>query len=175
MVDSVIYDEYVGLTQHVSGLVERHRSSPLETKCDILARILANIPLQPPTTPPQNRQTIDLGQGVQAFVGETLYLFLHKRQSEPDATADVRADGIYIYGEKVTPSKGSLIHPAMKRAQRHLRHLNSQGQLVSLSAYRQWYAERNGKLVKLDDLKDPNKARKRFTRPLSSADLGISI
>jgi hypothetical protein len=39
--------------------------------------------------------------------------------------------------------------------------------LISLSAWRQWHVVRDEKLVRLFDLKDPAKARRRGTRPVN--------
>jgi hypothetical protein len=91
-------------------------------------------------------------------------LFLSKEAKSArkyDGIAEVGADGIYVEGKKVTPSKGSAIHPAMVQFQRKANHVRTDGSPVSLSAYRQWHVVRLGDLVPLDDLKDPALARTR--------------
>jgi hypothetical protein len=171
--EAAMYDEFVGITQHVDYLIERNRIRPGETKCEILARVLGNSNSADPEDKPVG---LDLGEGVRLSVGEMLYLFLHKRkQIKEDATAEIKEDGLYMGGQKIVPSKGSLLQPAMQIVQRRLNHYNNEGQLVSLSAWRQWHVLRDGKLVRLFDLKDPAKAKKRggqFT-PIDPTHLGF--
>jgi hypothetical protein len=97
-------------------------------------------------------------------VGEKPLLFLfeeNKKRNEPNAVAEVKEDGFYLKGKKIPPSRGSVIQPAMQMIQEELKHRNKDGQLVSRSAWRQWYVVRDGKLVSLFELKDPAKAKKR--------------
>lgn len=169
-----MYDEYVGITQHVDALIERCRVSPSETKCDILARVLPRDAAEPAAVVPP--RGLDLGEGVPSLPpGEKLYLFLFRdalRQQKPDAVAEVGEDGgLYLDGKKVRPSKGSSIHPAMQMVQERLGHRNAEGQLVSRSAWRQWYVERGERYVRLLDLKDPAKAKKRGGRLYTTATL----
>jgi hypothetical protein len=154
-----MYDEFVGITQHVGYLIERNRITPGETKCEILARILGD---SDSADPKDNPKGLDLGEGVRLSAGEKLYLFLYKKQNKEDATAEVKEDGLlYMDGQKIVPSKGSVIQPAMQIVQKRLNHRNKDGQLVSLSAWRQWHVVRDGKLVRLFDLKDPALAKRR--------------
>ena len=95
-----MYDEFVGITQHVDYLIERNRITPGETKCEILARVLgdsASADLE------DNPGGIDLGEGVCLRTGEKLYLFLHKKQTKEDAIAEVQEDGLYMEGQKNYP------------------------------------------------------------------------
>ena len=154
-----MYSELMGITQEVANFLEGHRKAADETKCDILARVLRISSLG--ENAPKD---FDLGQGATLRVGESMYLFLFeesKKKNKPDAVALVRRDGIYLDGKRVKPSKGSSIHPAMQVAQRRLGHRNHKGDLISLSAWRQWYVIRDGKFVRLLELKDPAKARTR--------------
>ena len=156
-----MFSEFVGITQEVASSIESRRLDPTETKNDILRRILE---LCDPTACDQPVPNIDLGQGVEVAVGESLYLYLRKPKSpkhQPDGIAEVRGDGLYIDSEKVQPSKGSVVTPAMHIFQRRQGHFNPAGNLISLSAYRQFYIKKDGRLVRLDDLKDPQKARHR--------------
>ena len=161
----MIFPEYVGLTQQVACLIELHRVDLTETKNDILLRIIPRGHVQ--EAKPTQPQEIDFGQGIRLPVGEKLYLYLSKPNDstqKPDGTAYTKADGLYVDDKKITPSRGSLIAPAMHLFQQRLGHFDSKGKPVSLSAYRQWHVVRNGSLVSLDELKDPKLARRRATK-----------
>jgi hypothetical protein len=156
------YAEYPGLTAEAVALIEQHRRSPFESKSQILVRVLSD---------PNGRATarvpdpdLDLGQGARLRVGERPVLFLSeeaKRKGQPDAVAEVRADGFYLEGKRIEPSKGSVLQPAMKIVQERENHRNANGEIISLSAWRQWHVLREGKLFSIVELKDPALARKR--------------
>lgn len=165
-----MYDEYIGLTQEVSGLIERRRHEPGETKNDILRRIL-KADSETRTTDAANK--LDVGQGVHIAHGESLYLYLSKPQHDsqrPDAIAEVRAGRLFLDDEQISPSHGSVITPAMRKVQERLGHVNKDGKLISLSAFRQWHVIRNGRLIPLDDIKDPKLRRTRM-RKVDQVDL----
>ena len=107
---------------------------------------------------------LDLGQGARLKIGEIVTLFLSeesKRKRQPEATAEVHADGLHLNGKRVSPSKGSYLQPAMLAIQVKRSHRNEKGEIISLSAWRQWHVERGGKLVPIFELKDPALAHKR--------------
>lgn len=171
-----MFVEYAGLTQEAATLVECFRASPSETKSDILVRVLA------PLRAPLKRDDIaelDLGQGARLRVGEGVVLFLSedsKRARQPHATAEVRHDGFYLFGKKIEPSKGSVLQPAMRLVQEKVNHRNDKGEIISLSAWRQWHVVRGGQLVSIVELKDPALARKRgraLSTPLTAEELGL--
>lgn len=176
-----MYPEFIGISQEVSALIEAHRADPAETKSDILSRVLGPSPTPaitsiPPPTPVPAEELLDLKQGVKVSVGDTLWLFLSVeslRRNEPDGRAEVRRDGLYIEGKRVTPSRGSHIQPAMAHFQR-LRTARG-GKIASLNAYRQWYVRKGDQLVRLEDLKDPAQRRRRgwSNDHISLADLGL--
>jgi hypothetical protein len=156
-----MFTEFVGLSQDVANLIEGRRTDPTDSKNDILRKLLVS-PLGDRGS--ADEMTVEIGQGVQLIVGEKLYLFLSKEakaQRRSDGLAEVRADGIYVDGEKIRPSKGSAIHPAMVKFQHRANHVDRDGRPVSLNAYRQWHVVRKGDLVPLVDLKDPALARTR--------------
>jgi hypothetical protein len=172
--------EYIGLTKAQCALVERFRRSPDETKSEIIERVLS--PLRSLATRAQAtaagiRETVewfDLGQGARLKVGEQPRLFLSedaKRRRSPDAVAEIRSDGFYLDGSKITPSYGSVLQPAMRIVQERKNHRNAKGELISLSAWRQWYVSRDGKLVSILELKDPKLARRRGRDEISLEDL----
>ena len=170
-----MFAEYVGLAQDVASHIESRRERRSETKSDILRRVLGVGPEATPVA--ENSAPVDFGQGVHLTVGERLFLYLSKPNNEgqkPDGVADVRPDGLYLDGQKVTPSRGSSIAPAMQAVQARLNHVNGHGKLVSLSAYRQWHVVRDGKMVSLDQLKDPNQRRHR-TPKASTVDVAALL
>jgi hypothetical protein len=156
--------EYVGLTREGATIIEQFRTAPTETKADIIVRVLGS--LLPRTAPDL---FLDLGQGVKIPIGERIELYLPKTKlGNPDAVAEARVDGLFMDGEKyVAPRRGdSPLHPAMRRVQERKNNRNSKGELISLSAFRQWYVKRNDRLVRVDELKDSGLARKR-SQPVS--------
>ena len=160
-----MFTEYVGLGQDVASHIEALRERSSETKNDILRRVLGIGAEAKQMT--QNSAPIDFGQGVHLPVGEKLYLYLSKPSNagqKPDGVAEVGPDGLYLDGQKITPSRGSSIAPAMQAVQVRSNHVNGEGKLVSLSAYRQWHVVRDGKMVPLDRLKDPNQRRHRTAK-----------
>lgn len=157
------YSEYAGLTTEASALIERHRQSPIESKSQILVRVLSGANGQPAMAG-VNGDYLDLGQGVRLRAGERPVLFLSeeaKRKGQPDAVAEVRSDGFYLDGKRIEPSKGSVLQPAMKIVQERKKHRNADGDIISLSAWRQWHVVRDGKMFSMVELKDPALARKR--------------
>jgi hypothetical protein len=171
------YVEYAGLTKEASTHLERLRKDPSETKSDIIVRVLSSGLAEPMSS--FQMPSFNFGQGVRVPVGERLFLFLTRnvsRQNQPDAIAEIREDGFYLDGKKIMPSKGSVIQPAMKIIQERKNHRNKHGKIISLNAYMYWHVIRNGKLVRLDDLKDPRLERRRHrtNREISLSDLGLA-
>jgi hypothetical protein len=173
------YSEFIGLSPRLATLIESHRLDPDETKDAILTRLLGE---HPPTASILNSSQkdnepdlLDLGQGVRVKVGESIFLFLSeesKKANEPDGVGTVQKNGISIDGTVVPKSRGSYIHPAMVKIQKIKGHKNAKGEIISLSAWRQWYVDRDG-LVPLIKLKDPHLARKRDRAVLTLEDLGL--
>ena len=171
-----MYSEFIGITPDVASLIEARRRLPEETKCDILRRALSAPPSEERPTPRPVPPMLDLGQGASLRVGERIHLFLNdeaKRAKRPHASAEVGPHGLILEGVAIEPSRGSYLHPAMKRVQERLGHRNDDGEIISLSAWRQWHAVRDEKLVPLSELKDPRLARKRG-RSLQGATLDLT-
>jgi hypothetical protein len=157
-----VYSEYVGLTAEASALIERHRQTPIESKSEILVRVLLGLNGRTASAVPAG--FLDLGQGAWLRVGEKPVLFLSeeaKRKGQPDAVAEVRKDGFYMDGKRIERSKGSVLQPAMKMIQERKKHRNDKGEIISLSAWRQWHVVRDGRLLSMVELKDPALAHKR--------------
>jgi hypothetical protein len=159
---------FEGLTQEAITAIERFRKSPEESRSDIIVRALEG--------EGSKQGVLDLGEGVKLEWGERPMLFLTtaaKRKGRPDAIAEVRPDGFYLNGEKIKPSKrGNPLDPAMKAVQAQKNHRNDKGEIISLSAWRQWHVRRDGKLISLLELKDPTLAHTRG-RPALSIDEDI--
>jgi hypothetical protein len=151
----------VGLTKATATLIEQLRTGPEQSEDDIILMALRRSP------PPADQSSpYDLGQGVTVYAGEHLLLFLHeqqKRERRPAGTAEVRRDGLYVYGQRVVPSRGSEITPAMRMIQHKVGHRQF-GELISLNAYTKWYVVRGGELIRLNDLKNPALVRRRGRR-----------
>jgi hypothetical protein len=165
-----IFSEYVGLTAEAVSLIEGLRADARESKSQILVRILA--PLQNSNSEiaddsPERSKAIeymDYGEGIRIAIGEPLLLFLSLREKDPrkpDAHGEIRRDGFYLDGNKIGPSHKRQFAPAMHFIQKKKQHRNPSGDLVSLSAMRQWHVIRDGELRSLEDIKDPKIARKR--------------
>jgi len=169
--------EFVGLTREVGALIEHFRRAPGETRGDIIARVLSS------HRPPEHVGSdafLDLGQGAQAHVGEKLFLFLSrdaKRKKRPDAEAEAREDGLYIAGDKVNAPRGTHLHAAMRLIQERKNHRNAKGEIIQLSAFRQWHVVRGGELVPVGEIKVPALTRRRgrlsLTSNKSAEDLGL--
>ena len=157
-----MFAEYVGIEQDVASQIEAWRENPSETKSDILRRVFRERPGVDGAG--DSSPLLDFGQGIGLPVGELLYLYLSKPNSVgqmPDGVAEVREDGLYLDGKRISPSRGSLVTPAMKEVQRKLNHVNRKGELIMLNAFLHWYVVRSEQLVPLDLLKDPSQRRTR--------------
>jgi hypothetical protein len=155
------YVKLVGLTKATATLIEQLRTRPDQSEDDIILMALRRSP------PPADQSLpYDLGQGVVVYAGEQLVLFLNeqqKRERRPAGTVDVCPDGLYVYGQRVVPSRGSEITPAMQMIQHHVGHRQF-GQLISLNAFMKLYVVRGGELIRLNDLKNPALVRRRGRR-----------
>jgi hypothetical protein len=152
--------EYVGFTREATTLTEGCRESPNETKCDIIVRVLRGL-RSPEST---RRIGLDLGQGAFLDEGENIYLFLSeesKKMRKPVAEAQAGDGELYMDGERVIPSKGSWLQPAMERVLIKVNHRNDEGELISLNAWRQWHVLRNKCLISVGELRDQKLIRKR--------------
>lgn len=179
--ESASYSEFVGIAPRTSSLIETFRESPDETKDQILLRVLQRI------ADPKGkgglyafpgRKVLDLGQGAGVLVGEKLYLFLSleaKKAGKPDGVAIARAEGLEVDGVVSAKSKGSFLQPAMVKFQERLNHRNKDGEIISLSAWRQWHVHRDGQWIRLFDLKAPDltKTRRGKQLPFSPDEIGL--
>ncbi len=171
---AAVFAEYIGFSAEASALIEQFRQSPIESKSDILVRVLSGLKGQ--TAHVDSTEFFDLGQGARLRIGEKPMLFLTeeaKRGRQPDASAEIRKNGFYLDGKKILASRGNPLQPAMKLVQERKNHRNDKGELISLSAWRQWHVVRDGKLVSMLELKDPALAhrRGRITHVLTPEDI----
>lgn len=161
-----MFVKYVGLTSEAAQAIENKRKSTTESESDIIVRELAVVPSDQAerSTPPTKQ--LDLGQGIVLEVGETIHLFLSKTdalQGRPVGSATVAQKGLLVDGVLYGKIRGSYVQKPMQFYQERHSHLGADGNLVPLSAYRQWYAYRDGKMLPLEALKDPSKTRRRRT------------
>jgi hypothetical protein len=118
--------------------------------------------------PPKREDSVgcDLGKGVVLQEGEKMFCFRYRsslRAHKPEGVAEARNGRLFIEGQEVRPSKGSLVQPALKVIQRKLRDISpTTGELISLDAWDYWYVERAGNFVRVGDLRDPNKVHRRI-------------
>jgi hypothetical protein len=159
--------KFVGLSAEAALAVELHRQSASETESDIILRVVGSGPSASKSLSRSEgapSEILDIGQGIELKVGETAYLFLSKSdalRNRPAKAAIVTAKGLEMDGQVFPPERGSYVHLPMKRVQELLGHTGADGRPTSLSAYRQWHVVRDGKMVSLESLKDPAKARRR--------------
>ncbi len=178
MQTTAAYSEFIGISPRTSALIETFRRSPDEPKDEIIERALSGIARETGSEHTKIPGMLDLGEGAQAVVGERLYLFLSKAAKEagkPDGVALVGSTAISM-GAQVFPQRYGFLHAAMKAVQTKLKHVNGKGEVISLSAWRQWHVQRGDKLVPVVDLKNPALAKRRggtLSTPLSLEDLGL--
>jgi hypothetical protein len=155
--------EFMGLTREAASLIESFRVSANETRLEIAVRVLRGL-----RGHEVKKIGLDLGQGALLGEGEKIYLFLNEERKaefirsgrDPHGVAQARGGALYIDGERVEPSKGSWLQPAMRKVQEKIGHQNARGELKSLDAWRQWYVLRDT-LIATGELRDQNQVRKR--------------
>ncbi len=156
--------KFVGLTARAAQAIEARRRSSHESESDIIEREWAEpIVFEKPASK-ETHGALDVGQGIRLDVGETIHLFLSKpdgRTVRPVGSALVRQSGLEVEGNLFGQHRGSYVQKPMQFYQERHEHRRPDGTLISLSAYKHWHAVRDGKLVSLNDLKDPSKARRR--------------
>ena len=146
-----MYTKFIGISPETAVLIERLRLSPQESEDDILKRALPG-----GQAPKQSSTGCDLGEGAILHEGEELYLFRRKASrvdNMPDAVATAKGGNLYLFGERVEKSKGSVLQPALRLWQERKDDRNEKGELVSLNAWTYWYVNRDGKLVSADELR----------------------
>lgn len=161
-----MFVKYVGLTAEAAQAIEAKRKSTAESESDIIVRELG-VSLRHEVGGSTTRAAeLDLGQGITLAIGETIHLFLSKTDAlkgRPVGSATITPNGLLVEGVLFGKDRGSYVQKPMQFYQERHSHLGGDGKLVPLSAYRQWYAYRDGKLLPLESLKDPSKTRHRRT------------
>jgi len=173
----MMYAKFIGITAETAALIETRRQGPKESEDDILRRTLA------PTVDrgADSEEPVagcDLGQGAVLREGERLYFFRHKRSRDaekPEAIAESRNSSLYLYGQKVERSKGSLVQPALRMVQERLDDRNPKGEFISLDAWDYWYVRRHKVFLKVGMLRDQEKIvrRGRYISDKSAEELGL--
>lgn len=163
----------VNLNATTIQLLEGRRLSKEESIDQILQRILSPTPKSPAPTAPE--KSFNLGKGVWLSEGEEMFMFRAKAsrdQQKPEAVAKVVDGKLMLFDQPVMMSKGSYVQPALRRVQIALQDKNPYGEYISLDAWSYWYVARNGKLVTVGELRDPDQITRR-RKPLK-LDLDLS-
>ena len=162
--------KYVALDSAAAAVIERFREGPLEHEYEIIQRMgrkAAGSKSGPQVDGPDvlPGTGCDIGDGVILENGEKMYCFRYKGSllaKKPEGIAIVKARSLYIDGQRIEPSKGSLVQPALQFVQKKLNDLSPTGDgFVSLNAWEHWYVQRVGRLVMVGSLRTPNRVGRR--------------
>jgi len=179
--------KYVGLTAETSALVERFRISPIQTEDEIIHSAFQRFALEQTSTKQVTgsgsvRQGCDLGRGVALTEGEPMFCFRYKsslKSGKPEGIALAKGGALYVDGQKVEQSKGSLVQPALQLVQKRIKDVSpTNGGLVSLDAWDYWYVKRGERLVRVGELRPKDEIVRRQRKvvqvtDLNAADLGL--
>jgi len=178
--------KYAGLTAETSEMLEQFRSSPKQTDDELIRYVCQSLTAE---RMPKRRaatasleQGCDLGSGVVLGEGERVYCFLYRDSldaQKPEGIAIAQGGALYIDGQKVERSKGSLVQPALQIVQRRVSHVSpTTGNLVCRDAWEAWYAQREGRLLRVGDLRPKHRIARRHRKLARSigrtaAELGL--
>jgi hypothetical protein len=177
--------KYIGISPETAALIEGYRIRPDESEDDIIKRTLspsaaASAPAAATAVAPSQHQAAkvgcDLGKGALLADGEKLFLFRWKQSRErmqPDAVAVAKGGDLYLYDERVAPSKGSYLHPALRLFQVRNNDKNEKGEYISLDAWLYWFVNRSGEFIRASDLRDPTQITRRGRTFISLEELGL--
>lgn len=168
-----MFTKYVGLTAETSEMVERLRATPTETEDDIIRRALTGLgSARPGVARVDYVVGCDLGSGVALQQNERIQCYIRTgdmTQREPDGTAVARNGALFIGTDRIVPQRGAWLQAALKIIQQKIGHRSSTtGDLVSLDAWEHWFVIREGKQMRLADLRTRRRARRRGVTPSSS-------
>jgi hypothetical protein len=107
------------------------------------------------------------------YEGEPIVLKLSSKYADrPLPTGEFRGGDFFMRGKKIVAKRSSVLQTAMQMFQEEVGDLAVNGGLVARNTYRQWYVYRDGKLIRLADLKDPALAHTRG-QAITLEDLGL--
>ncbi len=114
------------------------------------------------------RQGCHLGSDVWLEEDEQLFCFRRMSSLESgsaEAVAVARGGHLYVDGVAVRPSKGSILQPALRQVQIKIGDLSpTAGGPTSLDAWKYWYVRRQGRYIRVHELRDPAKIARRRRR-----------
>ncbi len=169
----------VEISTKTAALIEGFRDNLFQSEDDIIGAALERLRetetregrIEPFETA-AGKTGCDLGMGVVLAEGEKLYLFRYKASLgslEPDGTATARGGRLYVEGEEVAPSKGSLVQPALRLL--HRRRRIGGAPAIPHKAWEQWHVHRDGRFVPVADLRTPESISRRDRDPGIDLDL----
>ncbi|HEX3884842.1 MAG TPA: hypothetical protein VHW66_19470 [Stellaceae bacterium] len=160
-----MFTKYVGLTADTAELVERLRATPTETEDDIIRRALTGLgSARSGVARVDYVVGCDLGSGVSLAQNERIQCYIRTgdmTQREFDGFAVARNGGLFIGNDRVVPQRGAWLQAALKIVQRKIGHVSAAGGLVSLDAWEHWFVIRDGKQLRLGDLRVRTRIRRR--------------
>ncbi len=175
-----MFAKYVGITNETATLIEYFRENPGQSEDDIIRKSLGKLREidrlwgRKEETGVDSVRTdnaefgCDLGMGAVLRNKEGIFCFRYKSSMEarkPEGVAIARDGKLFIDGQEVHRSRGSLVQPALQLIQRKIKDVSkTTGDLTSLDAWEYWYVEREGKFVPVGHLRKPNEIRRRTKR-----------
>lgn len=168
-----MYAKYVGLTAETAELIERLRAAPGESEDAIIRRALSGLTAPRPAAPRLDYVVgCDLGAGVALAQNETIQCYLRTggmAGREPDGVAVARGGALFISGERVVPQRGAWLQAALRRVQQAAAQRGAAaGMPAGLNAWEHWFVTRDGKRLRLADLRARVRRRSGPVSPSSS-------
>jgi hypothetical protein len=165
----------VRIGRETAALIERFRDSLFQSDEEVIQAALTRLaeknpktPAEPTTVAGSDTVGCDLGQGAVLAEGEAIYLFRYRTSKESgrfEGVATARGGKLFMGDVEVMPSRGSLVQPALQMVQRRLNDVSpSRGGFVVLDAWDYWYVRRQGRYVRVGDLRDPGLIQRRRKR-----------
>jgi hypothetical protein len=155
-----MYAKYVGLSAATAELIERLRTAPGESEDAIIRRALSGLAVARPAAPRIDYVVgCDLGSGVALAQNETIQCYIRTGDMalrEPDGVAVARGGALFISGERVVPQRGAWLQAALKRVQQK----TGQRVPVAVNAWEHWFVTREGKRMRLADLRSRVRRRR---------------
>ncbi|MBL6946972.1 MAG: hypothetical protein ISR47_10060 [Rhodospirillales bacterium] len=173
----------VRLSRETVALVEHFRESLFQSEDEILHAALTRLERNDRSAGRKSAAVLDeeigcdLGQGAVLANGEAMYLFRYRASLESgkfEGIAMARDGKLFIGEMEIRPSRGSLVQPALQMVQRRLNDISqTRGGYVVLDAWEYWYVKRDGRFLRVGDLRNPEKIQRRHRRrrSLSERDL----
>lgn len=166
----------VRLSRETVALIEEFRDSLFQSEDEIVHAALTRLKRtgagrarkDAPAAGADAEIGCDLGQGARLANGETMVLFRYRSSRETgkfEGVATARDGKLFIGDVEVEPSRGSLVTPALQMIQRRLGDISpTRHGLVVLDAWEYWYVRRDGRWIRVGDLRQPDLVQRRRRR-----------